>query len=281
MNLKFSNPVLLKEIKLRFRSPRSFIGILFYLAAMSLFVFGFLYIMTSFDPAGTGTLDPEQSFMMFTMLTYIQLALVLFITPGLTAGAISSEREKQTLNMLLTTTQSSFQIITGKLLSSIAFLLLMIVSGLPIYSLVFLYGGISPGQIGLILFYFLLTTVAIGSTGILFSTLIRKTVISMIATYGTMLALTAVTGFLAVFSASLNQIGQAAGTSPMAHFWASINPAVLVASLLAPGSGNILSDMTGIGLPVWVTYLLFYIVLTAGSVLIAVRKLRPNMDAGK
>ncbi|WP_040227877.1 ABC transporter permease [Bhargavaea cecembensis] len=281
MNLKFSNPVLLKEIKLRFRSPRSFIGILFYLAAMSLFVFGFLYIMTSFDPAGTGALNPEQSFMMFTMLTYIQLALVLFITPGLTAGAISSEREKQTLNMLLTTTQSSFQIITGKLLSSIAFLLLMIVSGLPIYSLVFLYGGISPGQIGLILFYFLLTTVAIGSTGILFSTLIRKTVISMIATYGTMLALTAVTGFLAVFSASLNQIGQAAGTSPMAHFWASINPAVLVASLLAPGSGNILSDMTGIGLPVWVTYLLFYIVLTAGSVWLAVMKLRPNMNAGK
>lgn len=44
--------------------------------------------------------------MMFAVLTILQMALVLFITPSLTAGAISSEREKQTLNILLTTTQA-------------------------------------------------------------------------------------------------------------------------------------------------------------------------------
>ena len=59
--------------------------------------------------------------MMFAVLTILQMALVLFITPSLTAGAISSEREKQTLNILLTTTQSSTQIIIGKLFSSVAF----------------------------------------------------------------------------------------------------------------------------------------------------------------
>ena len=282
MNTKFSNPVLMKEIKLRFRSPKSFVGILFYLAAMSLFVFGFLYLMTTLDAPGTGGgfLNTEESFILFTILTYIQLALVLFITPGLTAGSISSEREKQTLNMLLTTTQTSFQIILGKLLSSIAFLALMIVSSLPIYSLVFLFGGISPAQLALMLFYFLLTTLAIGSVGVMFSTLIRKTAVAMIATYGTMLALTAGPGFLSVFSASLVFAGPSAGPSPMAHFWASINPAVVVASLLSPGSGNILSDMTGIEFPVWIIYLIFYTSLIILSVFIAVKKLRVNMKAG-
>ncbi|MET3575795.1 ABC transporter permease [Bhargavaea ullalensis] len=281
MNDRLSNPVLMKEVKLRFRSPKSFIGILFYLGAMSLFVFGFLYIMTTFDGAGSGFVNTEQSFILFTVLTYIQLALVLFITPGLTAGAISSEREKQTLGMLLTTTQTSFQIISGKLLSSIAFLLLMLISSLPIYSLVFLFGGISPLQLLLMLFYFMLTTVAIGSVGVMFSTLIRRTAVAMIATYGTMLALTAVTGFLSVFTASVSQLGSAAGQSVMAHFWASINPAVLVASLLAPGSGNILADMTGIRFPVWITYLLFYAVLIIVSVFVAVSRLRVNMKTGK
>ncbi|WP_213422360.1 ABC transporter permease [Bhargavaea massiliensis] len=276
MKADLSNPVLMKEIKLRFRSPKSFVGILFYLAAMSLFVIGFMYIMTQ-DGSSGGYLDPAQSYMLFTMLTFIQLVLVLFITPGLTAGAISSEREKQTLNMLLTTSQSSFQIIIGKLLSSIAFLVLMLASSLPLYSIVFLYGGVSPKQLFLLMFYFLLTTVAIGSLGVMFSTLIRKTIVSMIATYGSVLALLAVTGFLSVFFASLSQ----GGTSPGAHLFAAINPAVLTASLLASDSGDFLHGMTGLRWPIWLIYLLVYLIVTAVAVFVSVKSLRVNMASGK
>ena len=109
---------------------------------MCIFVFGFIF--ATMTMSGTSYFRPSESFILFALLAFIQLGLVLFITPGLTAGAISSEREKQTLPILLTTSQSSFQIISGKLLSSIAFLLLLIVAGLPVYSLVFLFGGISP-----------------------------------------------------------------------------------------------------------------------------------------
>ena len=73
------------------------------------------------------------------VLSVLQLALIVFITPGLTAGVISSERERQTLNMLLTTTQSSTSIIIGKLVSSVAYLLLLMIASLPLYSIVFLY----------------------------------------------------------------------------------------------------------------------------------------------
>ena len=139
---------------------------------------------------------PDESFVLFTLLSFIQLGLVLFISPGLTAGVISTEREKQTLPILLTTSQSSFQIISGKLLSSIAFLLLLIFAGLPIYSLVFLFGGISPMDFGLVFLFLFVTLFAIGSLGVMFSTIIRRTIVSMIATYGTMLFLTTVTGFL-------------------------------------------------------------------------------------
>lgn len=130
-----SNPVLMKELKLRFRTFKSFSGLMFYLAVLIIFVSGFLLIFTQFSTSGFFV--PSNSFTMFSVLSVLQMALVMFITPGLTAGAISTEREKQTLNILLTTTQSSSQIIIGKLLSSVAFLILMLIAGSRFIALCF------------------------------------------------------------------------------------------------------------------------------------------------
>ncbi|MTD30401.1 ABC transporter permease [Planomicrobium sp. YIM 101495] len=281
MKNALANPVLLKELKLRFRNLKSFIGIFFYLAALSLFVFGFIFLTTTLS--GNGFFRPDESFLLFAMISYIQLGLILFITPGLTAGAISSEREKQTLNILLTTSQTSWQIIFGKMSSSIAFLLLMIVSGLPVYSLVFLYGGVSPVQIAIIFAFYFLTLVAIGSLGVLFSTWIRKTIVSMIVTYGVMLFITAVTGFFMLISISVSQgFGMQQTTfSPLAHFWASVNPAVVMVTLLEPSFSDEILLMTGVPFPLWAGYLIFYSLVTVGALLLAVKKLRVNMSKYK
>lgn len=279
MKQALSNPVLIKEIKLRFRSMKSFTGIIFYLLAMCVFVFGFIMLTTSFT--GTGYFRPEESFFMFTMLTYIQLGLILFITPGLTAGAISTEREKQTLNILLTTAQTSFQIITGKLTSSIAFLLLLLVAGLPIYSLVFLFGGVSPGQLGIIFLFFFLTMLAVGGIGIMYSTIIRKTIVAMIATYGTMIFLAGVTGFIYLVITGMNTMATgslATSPAPIAHFFASINPVVLILTLIMPTqSDDFITQTTNIDFPIWAGYTIFYVFITVCSILIAVKKLRVNM----
>jgi ABC-type transport system involved in multi-copper enzyme maturation permease subunit len=216
------------------------------------------------------------------MLTYIQLGLILFITPGLTAGAISSEREKQTLNILLTTAQTSFQIIFGKLTSSIAFLLLLLIAGLPIYSMVFLFGGVSPGQLGIIFLYFFLTMLAIGSIGIMYSTIIRKTIVSMIATYGTMIFLSAVTGFIYLVITGMNtMVSGSLSSSPVGHFFASINPVVLVLTLVSPGSDTFITDTTKVDFPIWAGYAIFYICITALAIFISVKKLRVNMKRTK
>ncbi|MDN7241412.1 ABC transporter permease [Planococcus sp. N028] len=280
MKTLLANPVLVKEIKLRFRSMKSFTGILFYLLAMSIFVFGFILLTTSFS--GSGYFRPDESFMLFTMMTYIQLGLIVFITPALTAGTISTEREKQTLNILLTTSQSSFQIIFGKMTSSIAFLLLMIVSGLPIYSLVFLYGGVSPSQLLAIFLFYFLTLLTIGSLGVMFSTLIRKTIVAIIVTYGAMIFLVAVTGFFMIISMQISQMNMtAAAFSPLTHFWASINPAVVLFTLLQPSYADELQAMTLVPLPLWAGYSVVYALLAAGALFVAVKRLRVNMNKYK
>ena len=276
MKMSFNNPVLSKELKLRFRSVKSFNGILFYLIVMCIFVFGFIFTMMTVN--GTSYFRPSESFFLFSLLSFIQLGLVLFIAPGLTAGVISTEREKQTLPILLTTSQSSFQIISGKLLSSLAFLLLLMVAAFPIYSLVFLFGGISPVDFGLVFLFLFVTLFAIGSIGVMFSTLIRRTIVSMIATYGTMLFLTIVTGFLFLITMQLQEIGTSVATpSLFGHILASINPGILMASLLSPEVDSAISEMTMIHFPIWAGYTIFYVLVAALSLLISVKKLRVNM----
>ncbi|MFD1031140.1 ABC transporter permease [Metaplanococcus flavidus] len=271
-----SNPVLVKEIKLRFRNAKSFTGLFFYLMVMGIFVFGFVYLTSSVS--GSGFFRPDESFLLFTMLSFIQLGLILFITPGLTAGTVSSEREKQTLNILLTTAQSSFQIIFGKLLSSIAFLLLLLVSGLPIYSMVFLYGGVSPSQVAVIFLFYFLTLLAIGSLGVMYSTVTRRTVVSMIASFSTMIFLTVVTGFFLILTVSLSQAAMGTGVSPLSYLWASINPAVVLMTLLEPSWNAEIINITGISIPLWVSYAIFYICIFLGSMWLSVSKLRVNMN---
>ena len=63
------------------------------------------------------------------------------IAPAFTAGAISLEREKQTLDMLVSTPMRPGGIVVGKLLSALAFVVLMIVAAIPISALVLMYGG--------------------------------------------------------------------------------------------------------------------------------------------
>ncbi len=283
---RFSNPVLMKELKLRFRAFKSFSGLMFYLAVLCIFVVGFLMIYTQFS--GTAFFKPSDSFMMFSVLSILQMALVMFITPGLTAGAISTEREKQTLNILLTTTQSSTQIIIGKLLSSVAFLILMLVAGLPLYSLVFLFGGVSPSQYVTIFLFYLVTLIAIGSIGIMFSTITKKTIVSMIATYGAMIFLGGITAFFFFIGVSMDQmVAGNPGTqnltpfSPISYFWVSINPGALMLSILYPEVSNSIDSLVGISLPIWVVYLIFYILLTVGCLAIAIRKLRANMKTNR
>ncbi|MCP1143208.1 ABC transporter permease [Lysinibacillus endophyticus] len=283
---RFSNPVLLKELKLRFRAFKSFSGLMFYLAVLCIFVAGFLLIYTQFS--GTGFFRPSDSFTMFAVLSVLQMGLVMFITPGLTAGAISTEREKQTLNILLTTTQSSTQIIVGKLLSSVVFLVLMLVAGLPLYSLVFLFGGVSPSQFITIFLFYLVTLIAIGSIGIMFSTITKRTIVSMIATYGAMIFLAGITAFFFFVGVSMEQMQAQTGNvqnltpfSPITYFWASINPGALMITMLYPDMSNALESIVGISLPIWIVYLIFYMLITVICLFIATRKLRANMKTNR
>ncbi|PAE14299.1 ABC transporter permease [Niallia circulans] len=280
MKAYFMNPVLNKELKLRFRSGKTFVGILFYLLALTLLMVALMYVLRTSSP--NGFFKPQESRLMFMFLAFVQLGLVLFITPGLTGGVISSERERQTLSILLTTTQSSFTIILGKLLSSISYLVLLILASLPIYSFVFLYGGISPTQLTQVFFFSLFTMLVIGSFGVLFSTLIRKTIVSMVTTYSVALFIVAGTAVISLILFQIANIHASATPAkvPSVYFSAMFNPGIVLADIFEPTVSEQIIELTGIKFPIWAAHLITYCIVIALSLTISVRNLRSNMKKG-
>lgn len=280
MKTWLKNPVLNKEFKLRFRSLKSFLGVMFYVLAIGLIVFGILFVQ---QLNSMGGVDPEASRTMFMFLSVLQLALIVFITPGLTAGVISSERERQTLNILLTTSQSSLSIIVGKLVSSVAYLLLLIIASLPLYSIVFLYGGISPIELLTVFGLNVFTILVFGSIGVMFSTFIRKTIAAMVTTYGVMLFLVGGTGFLALIATNVTQMGQSGlpSTNIFIYLLSMFNTPIVLVNLFEPTIAEEIGRLSGITFPLWLAHLISYSLIFIISVFLSVTKLRPRMKTKK
>ena len=271
----FLNPVLNKEFKLRFRSIKSIWALLFYLAAIGFLIIAFIYMTT--NGGNLYAFRSNQSREMFMALSFVQLGLIVFVTPGLTAGVISSEREKQTLNMLLTTTQSSTSIVLSKLLSSICFLFLLVIATLPLYSFVFLYGGVSPQIILKVFGQYALCMATIGSLGILFSTIIRKTIIAMVVTYSVALFLVAGTGVLFLLFQELIYRPQASQTI-FPFFFAMLNPVINMLETFEPQAISYRMNSQGVDFPLTLSYVGSYLVLIVTSLALSIYKLRPKMN---
>ncbi|RYD04174.1 hypothetical protein N752_15125 [Desulforamulus aquiferis] len=200
--MKELNPVLLKELRQRFRSYRSSLVVLLYLLVLGGFSLGFIYLNWRGSP---GFFQPGSSREIFIVLSMAQLGLLAFVVPGLTAGVISGERERQTLNVLLTTDLNPLSIVTSKLVSACSFTALLLFATLPLYSLVFMYGGMAPGQIMGVLGFFLISMFLFAAIGVACSTYFKRTGVSTVSTYGIVFFIVAGTGFLAAFIYQLYQ----------------------------------------------------------------------------
>ena len=61
----------------------------------------------------------------YGLVVLLEFLLLLFITPSLTAGAISSERERETIDLMLTTQMKPSEIVSGKLMSNLSFIIVL------------------------------------------------------------------------------------------------------------------------------------------------------------
>jgi len=89
----------------------------------------------------------KASSQIFESISILQLAMMCFLAPIFTAGAISQEKDADTYNVLLTTPLTNTQIVLGSLLSRLFFVLILLLAGLPIFCITMLFGGVTGDQI--------------------------------------------------------------------------------------------------------------------------------------
>ena len=200
--------IMVKELRSRMRGRRAFIVLTVYLAILALITYGVYVVIApnarnitggfgGFGGQANASALIGQS--IFSLLSIFQLILVCFIAPAFTSGQISLEREKQTLDLLISTPMRPSAIVIGKLAAALAFVVLMIVAAVPITAIVLMYGGASVDDIVRQQLVLLATALMLGAIGLFFSALLKRTQAATVLTYITVLGLTLGTTLLFIF----------------------------------------------------------------------------------
>ena len=219
-----------KELRGRMRGRRAFVVLTVYLTLIA----GVAWMIESIAErslansfGGSSNVSAQIGQGIFAALLVLEMVIVIVLAPSFTAGAISLEREKQTIDLLITTPISSLAIVLGKLFSALVYLFLVIVASVPLTALVFVYGGAGPEDLVKGYVVLLVTAFGLGSVGVFCSSLVKRTQPATVITYALVLLVTFGTGLVWVFWGSLGNQSSVISSQPQpADGSIAVNPVV-------------------------------------------------------
>lgn len=176
------NPIVVKELRSRMRGARAFTILTAMLLVLGGALYG-IYRLTMLGAAYNTMPGPIIGQTLFQSLAVLELLVICFITPALTSGTISSEKEKLTYEMLLTTPLSPTRILWGKLFSALIYVLLLIFAAIPLASLVFIFGGVAPMSMLRGLLVLIVVAAMLGTLGIFASAWLDRTARATVVSY--------------------------------------------------------------------------------------------------
>lgn len=140
------NPILLRVVSMGGKRTRHLWARLVYLLALFVvfLIVGGLFINVQSQSLAALAKKASNVFM---YVSVVQLFLMSFIAPIFCAGAITQEKDSNTFHILLTTPLSNGQIVLGSLFSRLFFVWALLLSGLPIFCITMIYGGVTTTEI--------------------------------------------------------------------------------------------------------------------------------------
>ena len=161
----FIGPVFTRELATTPRRGRVYVARAAYVLALLglicvawLMLTGTQVVRDLGDLARFGTL-------MFRILVPLQLVVGLFFGAMLSASAVSQEKDRKTLILLLLTNLSNSELVLGKLLASLLNVFILLASAIPLFMAMVLLGGVSFGQVGLAMLVTLAGVMVAGGLG--------------------------------------------------------------------------------------------------------------------
>ena len=262
--------LLTKELRLRLRRERTIWVIIIYLLVMSLLGFLFITRTNSYNAYSLSSLGTG----LYTLLAFLQLFLILFITPAFTTTSINGEKERQTFDLLLCSRLSSFTLITGKLVAGLTNAFLLIAASIPLFSLVFFFGGVGPDQVVYAALIDSVTAIVVGSFGLFCSTLLKRPTVSTAVAY-MFCVIWVVTPW--VLSALLGLNSPLNGNQQVSYMFIG-NPILAMMSTLDFGNGTFFNNFVffKLSLSAWLTYIVVNLLLTLVFILGSMWLVKPH-----
>ncbi len=252
------NPIVSKELRSRMRGWHAFALLTGYLCVIG----GLGWIVYDSDIGSSGNIVGLGSTgaQVFRALAGVVMATVALVVPGLVGPTISGERERQTLDLLLVTPLGPGRIVLGKLIAALAFVVLLVIACLPLFSVAFLLGGVGIAEVLEVVAFTLVGAITIGALSMLISVLLRRVSSATVVSYLVMLALTV--GPIAAGYLLNRALSEPAQSGPAPFSIAEVNgttgiveavsPAVGAASLLDASDCGVVAPFfgSGVGVPI-------------------------------
>jgi ABC-type transport system involved in multi-copper enzyme maturation permease subunit len=137
--------------------------------------------------------------------------VVIFLVPAFSCTAITTERESKTLDLLLTTTIRPWEIVWGKLLSALVVILLFMASALPLVTVCFLFGGISPWDLATLYLGVLFSTLVVSSVSLSVSAHCKESKSAVVIAYVLTLIIVVILGVAVTTMSSAFLAGRGVG----------------------------------------------------------------------
>lgn len=229
-------PVFFREVLAHARRPRTYV---FQTAFLGILVLCLIPLWPAAGGRQSGADIADTGRWIFTWGGYLQVILLALLVPATTANAITQEKQKNTIDVLLLTGAGPFAIVWGKFFSRVFNLTFLLFLTVPLLFALLTLGGVAGSSI-LIEFTVLASFAVFGAgVGIFLSTLLPKPAGVVIAGYVVMagylaapLALEAL-GVLQPLSAGALPLG-AAMLSPLHDLIYVFQPSWFVASQSFP-----------------------------------------------
>jgi ABC-2 type transport system permease protein len=291
------NPITLKEMRGRMRGRRSFVVLTLNALLLGSFV-ALLYLSYATSSSASSSPSNLQSLgkAIFTVTVGLQLLITCFTSSSSAVGAISSERERQTFELLRTTLLPARSLVLGKLWAALLFNLLLIMSAIPVASLSFLFGGVTFEEIFIASIVLIVTAIAFSSIGLFFSSLMRRTsqatavstVVTLALVIGIPIVMFIVQGILSTMVYLSSQTGNPSVDAEITRniiLWLMISLSPLSAgvatltTLVDNHSALTMSFSLSTGSPLilpspWISYSVFYLLLSIILILLSVRAVK-------
>jgi len=182
--------------------------------------------MSSLAAGGTLTELSLRSANLFKYISFLQLGMACLMAPIFTAGAITQEKDSQTYSVLLATPLSNAQIVLGSLLSRLFFVLVLLASGIPIFLITQLWGGVTGKSILLSFMIAAATAIFTGAAAVAIAVVrvgTGKTIFSFYIGIGLYLAAVWALGELPALAAPGGQTSTVTALHPFASLMVVLN----------------------------------------------------------